>query len=99
MDTKLISEIISDMKKELEQSFKGLGMYISYHENNYEDTSSFDIPDITIYYGESRLDIYHDDDINTTQITFECQDASTNNLEELSKVITMVGKYFAMIKI
>lgn len=74
-------------------------MYVRYHENNYEETSSFDIPDITIYYGESRLDIYHDDDINPMQITFECQDASTNNLEELSKVITVVGKYFAMIKI
>ena len=62
-------------------------------------TSSFDIPDITIYYSEAKLEIYHDDDINPTQITFECQDASTNNLEELSKVITVVGKYFAMIKI
>ena len=93
------SEIIRGMKKELEQSFKGLDMYVRYHKNNYEETSSFDIPDITIYYGESRLDIYHDDDINTTQITFECQDTSTNNLEELSKVITVVGKYFAMIKI
>lgn len=47
-------------------------MYVRYHENNYEETSSFDIPDITIYYGESRLDIYHDDDINPMQITFEC---------------------------
>lgn len=99
MDTKLISEIISDMKKELEQSFKGLGMYISYHENNYEDTSSFDIPDITVYYAGAKLEVYHDDDINPMQMQFECLNASTKSVVELSKVLAVVGKYLAKIEI
>lgn len=34
-----------------------------------------------------------------TLIEFFIGNNSTNNLEELSKVITVVGKYFAMIKI
>lgn len=99
MESKSISELFNDMEKDLRQSFEGLDMYFGSHENKYEDVSSFDIPDITIYYAGAKLEIYHDDDIDPIQMQFECLDASTKSVVELSKVLAVVGKYLAKIKI
>lgn len=93
-----VYRIFQNMEKELRQTFDGLDMYFGSHENKYEDVSAFDIPDITIYYAGAKLEIYHDD-IDPIQMQFECLDASTKNVVELGKVLTVVGKYLAEIDI
>ena len=87
------------MEKELRESFEGLDMYFGYSDDNYEVISVFDIPDITIYYAGAKLEIYHDDDIDPMQMQFECLDASTKSVVELSRVLNVVGKYLAQIEI
>ncbi|MBE5067127.1 hypothetical protein INF23_05845 [Ligilactobacillus salivarius] len=95
----LIQKVFSDMEKELRESFEGLDMYFGYSDDNYEVISVFDIPDITIYYAGAKLEIYHDDDIDPMQMQFECLDASTKSVVELSRVLNVVGKYLAQIEI
>lgn len=95
----LIQKVFSDMEKELRESFEGLDMYFGYHDDDYENISAFNIPDITIYYAGAKLEIYHDDDIDPMQMQFECLDASTKSVVELSKVLAVVGKYLAKIEI
>lgn len=99
MESKSISELFNDMEKELRQSFEGLDMYFGYHDDDYENISALDLPDITIYCAGAKLEIYHDDDIDPMQIQFECLNASTKSVVELSKVLAVVGKYLAKIKI
>lgn len=94
----LIQKVFSDMEKELRENFEGLDMYFGYSNDNY-DISVFDIPDITVYYAGAKLEIYHDDDIDPMQMQFECLDASTKSVVELSKVLAVVGKYLAKIEI
>lgn len=94
-----VYRIFQNMEKELRQTFEGLDMYFGYPNDDYEDVSTFDLPDITIYYAGAKLEIYHDDDIDPMQIQFECLNASTKSVVELSKVLAVVGKYLAKIKI
>ena len=95
----LIQKVFSDMEKELRASFEGLDMYFGYHDDDYENISAFNMPDITIYYAGTNLEIYHDDDIDPLQMQFECLDASTKSVVELSRVLNVVGKYLAKIEI
>ena len=87
------------MEKELRESFEGLDVYFGYHNDDYENITAFDMPDITIYYAGAKLEVYHDDDINPMQMRFECLNASTKSVIELSKVLAVVGKYLAKIEI
>lgn len=95
----LIQKVFSDMEKELRASFEGLDMYFGYHDDDYENISAFNMPDITIYYAGTKLEIYHDYDIDPLQMQFECLDASTKSVVELSRVLNVVGKYLAKIEI
>lgn len=99
MESKSISELFNDMEKELRQNFKGLDLYFGYHDNDYENITVFDMPDITIYYAGAKLEVYHDDDVDPMQMQFECLNASAKSVVELSKVLAVVGKYLAKIKI
>lgn len=95
----LIQKVFSDMEKELRESFEGLDMYFGYHNDDYENITVFDMPDITIYYAGAKLEVYHNDDINPMQMQFECLNASTKSVVELSKVLAVVGKYLVKIEI
>lgn len=99
MESKSISELFNDMEKELRQNFEGLDLYFGYHDNDYENITAFDMPDITIYYARAKLEVYHDDDVDPMQMQFECLNASAKSVVELSKVLAVVGKYLAKIKI
>lgn len=94
-----VYRIFQNMEKELRENFEGLDMYFGYSDDNYENITAFDMPDITIYYAGAKLEIYHDDDIDPMQMQFECLNASTKSVVELSKVLAVVGKYLAQIKI
>lgn len=74
-------------------------MYFGYHDDDYENITTFDMPDITICYAGAKLEVYHDDDIDPMQVQFECLNASTKSVVELSKVLAVVGKYLTKIKI
>ena len=91
--------IFNDMERELRQNFEGLHLYFGYHDNDYENITAFDMPDITIYYAGTKLEVYHDDDVDPMQMQFECLNASAKSVVELSKVLAVVGKYLAKIKI
>ena len=91
--------IFQNMEKELREDFEGLDMYFGYHDDDYEDISAFNMPDITIYYAGAKLEIYHDDDIDPIQMQFECLNASTKSMVELGKILAVVGKYLAEIDI
>lgn len=99
MESKSISELFNDMEKELRQNFEELDLYFGYHDNDYENITAFDMPDITIYYAGAKLEVYHDDDVDPMQMQFEYLNASTKSVVELSKVLAVVGKYLAKIKI
>ena len=43
------------MEKELRESFEGLDVYFGYHNDDYENITAFDMPDITIYYAGAKL--------------------------------------------
>lgn len=51
-----VYRIFQNMEKELRENFEGLDMYFGYHDDDYEDISAFNMPDITIYYAGAKLE-------------------------------------------